>query len=84
MNVLSQTNNKNVLFLTSGFIDPHIKIFSENERAMVDHEGNMREKSERIAIVLEDIALDPEREAAAFISDVETRHTSNNNSDATS
>ena len=82
-NVLSLTNNNNVLFLTSGSINPHSKIFSENERAMVDHEGNMREKSERTAIILEDIALDPEMEAAAFISDVETRHTSNDNFDTT-
>ena len=34
-----------------------------------------------MAMVLEEIALDPEREAEAFISDFEARHTSNNNYD---
>ena len=82
LNVLNKNNN-NALFLTNNKIDPHSKTHTENERAMINHEVNMREKSERTAIVLEDVASNPEMEAAAFISDVEIRHTTNNNSDST-
>ena len=33
-----------ILFLTTGNVNPHSKIYSENERAMLDHECNIREK----------------------------------------
>ena len=49
-------NNNNVLFLTNGKIDPHNKTHAENERDMIDHECNMREKSEIMDVILEDIA----------------------------
>ena len=48
---------------------------------MINHEGKMREKSKITAIILEDIASNPDMEVAAFVSDVETSHTTNNNSD---
>ena len=82
MDILNQNNN-NALFLTNSKIYPHNKIYTENKRAIVDYEGNIRIKSKRIAIVLEDIASNCEIQAVAFISDIEIRHTININYNST-
>ena len=43
--VLNDYNNK-ILFLITGTVNPHNKIYSENEQAILDHEGNMIEKED--------------------------------------
>ena len=40
-------NDFKVLFLTIGQIDPHNKMHGENERTMLDHEGNTIDKEHR-------------------------------------
>ena len=40
---LNDYDNQNI-FLTISNINPHNKIYSENERAIIDYEGNMIEK----------------------------------------
>ena len=76
-------NNNNILFPTNSKIDLYNNIYAENERAMINHKVNIREKSERTAIILENIASNYEMETAAFISNTEIRHTININSDST-
>jgi len=71
-------NNFKVLFLTIGQIDPHNKIYEENERAMLDHEGNMIEKEHRKSYVVDSTSVPEKMECAAFVGEVENRAINDN------
>ena len=59
--VLNDYDNK-ILFLTTRNVNPHNKIYSENERAMLDHEGNITEKEDRKSCIV-DVIVVPEKMA---------------------
>ena len=51
---------ENVYVLTpTGKWDPHNDVYSKNEDAMLDWEGNIRDKDDQVKIVLEDVQEDP-------------------------
>ena len=80
--VLNDYNNK-ILFLTTGNINPHNKIYSENEQAMLDHEGNMIEKEDRRSYIVDAVVVLENMKCAAFVGEVETRVINNNLEDIT-
>ena len=80
--MLNDFNNK-ILFLTTGNINPHNKIYSENELAMLDHEGNMIEKENRRSYIVDAIVVPEKMECAAFVGEIEARAINKNLADIT-
>ena len=80
MSLLNKHNN-NSLFLTTGCVNPHSKTCVENERAITNHECNIREKSDITDVILDNAVSNPEIKVVAFVSNFEARHVTNNNSD---
>ena len=64
--VLNDYNNK-FLFLTTGNINPHNKIYSENDRSMLDDEGNVIGKEDRRSYVVHAVVVLENMECAAFV-----------------
>ena len=67
-----------ILFLTTGNVNPHSKIYSENERAMLDHECNIREKWYRKYYIVDAVVSLENMKVAGFLGEVETRVINNN------
>ena len=62
----------NLYLLTpTGKWDPHNSVYSTNEDAMLDWEGNIKTTSTKVKIVLEDIQEDPAVSAAMLIGAIE-------------
>jgi len=80
--VLNDYDNK-ILFLTTGNINPHNKIYSKNERAMLDHEGNAIEKEDRRSYIVDAIVVPEKMECAAFVGEIEARVINKNQADVT-
>ena len=59
LSVLNEYDNK-TLFLTTGRINMHNEKYSENERAMLDHEVNAIEKEDRKSYVVDTVVV-PEK-----------------------
>ena len=66
--MLNDCKNK-ILFLTTGNVNPHNKIYSENERAMLDHEGNVIEKEYRRSYIMDAVVVQEKMECADFVED---------------
>ena len=64
--MLNDYNNR-ILFLTTGNINTHNKIYSENERAMLDHEGNMIEREDKRSCAVDAVVVLEKMECAAFV-----------------
>ena len=62
----------NVYFLTpEGGFNPHTDVYAKNEASMIDWEGNMIGKRDRVEILLEDVELDKKMISDAHVSSVE-------------
>ena len=69
--------NKNAC-LSTGVINSHRTIYYENEQGMLDNEGNMKDKADRVSIIIEEIDENKMKEASAVIGKVETNFTAKN------
>ena len=63
----------NILFLTTGKINQHNEIYSENELAMLDREGKTIEKEDRRSYVADGIVVPEKMECAVFVGEIEAR-----------
>ena len=52
--------------------NPHTDVYAKNKENMLDWEGNIKAKQDRVRVMLEDIGLDPAQVSAATISQVES------------
>ena len=64
--VLNDHDDK-ILFLTTYNVNTHNKIYSENERAMLDHEVNMIEKEDRRSYIMDAVVVTERMKCAAFV-----------------
>ena len=59
-----------ILFLTTYNVNTHNKIYSENERAMLDHEGNIIEKEDRKSYLAHAVFVPEKVEYASFVGEI--------------
>ena len=64
-------SNDNVYILTPSKWNPHSDVYAHNEESMLDWEGNMIEKKNRVRLLLSDIDEDPKMVADVTIGSVE-------------
>ena len=60
-------------FLTTGNVNQHNKIYLENERAMLEHKGNIIEKEDINSYFAYAVVVPEKMECAAFAVEIETR-----------
>lgn len=61
------------LLTPNGRWDPNVDAYAANEASMLDWEGNMVEKKDRVQVLLADVPEDPTMSILATISDVEAK-----------
>ena len=72
-----------ILSLTTGNINPHNEIYSENERSMIDNEGNKIEKEDRRSYIVDAVVIPEKMGCASFLGEIETRVINSNLEDTT-
>ena len=65
--------SEDIYVMTPSRWNPHSEAYAANEENMIDWEGNMIEKKDRVQILLSDIEDDPAIAASVQVSSIETR-----------
>ena len=65
--------SEDIYLLTPSRWNPHDPAYAANEDSMVDWEGNMREKRDRVRIMLNELEEDPLMAATVHVSSAETQ-----------